>query len=86
MNDSHILPVSIIAKTPIQVTQHLVFKTDLNSKEQYVKFIQESLNEIFYRFISDHQVSFSQGSLTQNQSYPSKLSLIQQLIELLVAL
>ena len=86
MNDSHILLVSVFIRTLVLITPHQVFKTNLNSKVQYAKSIQESSNERFYRFISDHQVSFSQGSLTQIQSYPSKLSLIQQLIELLVAL
>ena len=86
MNDSHILLVSVFIRTLVLITPHQVFKTNLNSKVQYAKSIQESSNERFYRFISDHQVSFSLGSLTQNQSSPSKLFLTQLLVRLLVAL
>lgn len=86
MSDSHILLVSIIVRTLVQVIQHLTFMTDLNSEEQYAKFTQVSSDEKFCHFIRDHQVSSSLRSLAQNLSSPSMLILTQLLIKLLAAL
>lgn len=86
MSDSHILLVSIIVRTLVQVIQHLTFMTDLNSEEQYAKFTQVSSDEKSCHFIRDHQVSSSLRSLAQNLSSPSMLILTQLLIKLLAAL